>query len=128
MMKHLRILILLFSFVFIASTVIGQTGTIKGIITDNNGETLPGANVFIKGSTIGTITNLDGVYTLSNVPVGEVTLVGSFLGFLNKEIQTTVTNGQTTTVDVILKEDIMQLDEMVVIGFGVVAVTSIFNN
>ena len=87
--------------------------TVTGKITsEENGETLPGANIIIKGSTEGTITDLDGDYSLTSQP--DATLVISSIGFETQEIPV---NGRTR-IDVQLKTDIRALDEVVVVGYG----------
>jgi TonB-dependent SusC/RagA subfamily outer membrane receptor len=85
---------------------------IAGRVTD--GETgLPGVNVLVKGSTIGTTTDSDGKYTLE-VPDGSSTLVFSFIGFVTQEVDIS----SRTTVDVVLVADVQQLSEVVVVGYG----------
>lgn len=90
-----------------------QPNTITGKITDENGEPLIGATVVIKGTTIGTVTDVNGNYSFSNVPSGDVTLIVSFIGYSQKEVLADGTN-----VDIVLDEDIVGLDEVVVIGYG----------
>lgn len=80
-------------------------------ISDNSG--LPGVNVLVKGTTIGTITDIDGNYTI-NVPNEEDTLIFSSVGFIAEEIPV---NGRTT-IDISLAEDIQSLSEVVVVGYG----------
>ena len=87
-----------------------QTTKIKGKVLDNNGETIIGANVLVKGTTNGTITNLDGEYEL-NAPVG-ATLVVSYIGY--KTIEVAATSG---TQIIKLAEDTETLDEVVVVGY-----------
>lgn len=90
------------------------TGEITGIVTDENGEPLPGVNIIIEGTTTGTITNYYGKYVLE---VGDFNgnLVFSFMGFKQQVI---AINGRTK-IDVTLIEEIATLDEIVVIGYGV---------
>ena len=90
-----------------------QTGICKGIVKDATGETVIGASVVVKGTTNGTITGIDGDFTLSGVPKGS-TLVISFVGYVTQEIKF---NGQA--LDIVLKEDSKTLDEVVVVGYGV---------
>lgn len=90
-----------------------QQMTITGTVTDGNtGEAIPGVSIAIKGTTTGTITNIDGLYSIT-VNEGEV-LLYSFIGYLDEE----VTVGTTTTIDVALIVDIVGLDEVVVVGYG----------
>lgn len=94
------------------SRVSQQKETCKGVVKDASGETLIGASVRVKDTQKGTITDLDGNFTLPDVEPGQ-TLVISFMGFQAAEI---VWNG--TFVNVTLKEDSELLDEVVVVGFG----------
>ena len=89
--------------------------TIKGIVTDESGEPLIGAGVLVEGTTIGTITGIDGDYTLS-VPEGATNLVFSFIGLAD---QTVAIAGQTE-INVVLKADTTFLDEVVVVGYATV--------
>jgi TonB-linked SusC/RagA family outer membrane protein len=86
--------------------------TVTGIVTDTNGQPIPGATISIPGTTTGTATDLVGRYALT-VPEGS-TLVFSFIGY---ETQSIVV-GTRTVVDVVLKEDLASLDEVVVVGYG----------
>lgn len=96
-----------------------QTGTAVGTIVDGSGLPLIGANVVVKGTTTGTISNIDGKYKLSGIPAGEQVLLASFIGFANVEIPVIIVAGKEVTVDITLTEDIAQLDELIVIGYGV---------
>ena len=89
-----------------------QDKVIKGKITDASGLPLPGANVLIKGTQKGTDSDFDGKYSLS-VPSGSV-LVFSFVGSKTQEI----TVGQSSEINVVLKEENNALEEVVVVGYG----------
>ena len=89
--------------------------TVKGIVTDESGEPLIGAGVMVEGTTIGTITGVDGDYVLS-VPEDAANLVFSFIGLAD---QTIAINGQTE-INVVLKADETFLDEVVVVGYATV--------
>ena len=97
-----------------AWTLSAQT-TIKGVVTDESGEPLIGAGVVVEGTTIGTITGIDGDYELT-VPADAVNLVFSFIGLSD---QTVPIAGQTV-IDVVLKVDSTFLDEVVVVGYQTV--------
>lgn len=86
--------------------------SVRGTVTDNDGEPIPGATVSVAGTTIGTATDLDGNYNLT-VPDGS-TLIFSFIGYVTQ----TVAVGDRSVIDVVLEEDISSLDEVVVIGYG----------
>jgi TonB-linked SusC/RagA family outer membrane protein len=90
-----------------------QPQTISGTITDVNGEPIIGANIYVQGTSHGTITNLDGQYTLT-VDNPDAILVYSYVGFISQEQSVT---GQTT-IDIIMASSTEELDEVVVIGYG----------
>jgi TonB-linked SusC/RagA family outer membrane protein len=94
---------------------------VTGKVTDqSNGEPLPGVSIIVKGTSIGTITDLDGNYTIQSNNDTDV-LVFSFLGFLSQEISI---NGRSV-INVLLEEDIKGLGEVVVVGYGTVRKTDI---
>ncbi|SHJ74205.1 TonB-linked outer membrane protein, SusC/RagA family [Reichenbachiella agariperforans] len=87
--------------------------TVKGKVTDaDDGSGLPGVNVLIKGSATGTVTDLDGNYTITADEAG--TLVFSFIGYLTQEAPI---SGRST-VDVSMALDVKSLEEVVVVGYG----------
>ncbi|OPZ31991.1 MAG: TonB-dependent Receptor Plug Domain protein [Bacteroidetes bacterium ADurb.BinA174] len=92
---------------------------ISGMVTDENGVPIIGANISVVGSTIGTVTDIDGHYSL-NVPRGSV-LRFSYIGFVNQEF--TITN--QTTLNVQMSEDVEMLQEVVVIGYGTQRITKV---
>lgn len=96
-----------------ANPVVAQDGkTITGVVTDELGP-VAGANVIVKGTTNGTITDVDGKYSLSGVPTG-ATLQISYIGYLTKEVPV----GSHSEINVTLLEDSQALDEVVVVGYG----------
>lgn len=90
-----------------------QQKTITGTITDDTGESLPGVSVVIEGTTNGTITDTDGKYTISNVPVN-ATLQFSFIGMGTQEIVV----GNQLTINVKMMADAIGLQEVVAVGYG----------
>lgn len=108
-MKHLFVFLLLFIGI---GAVTAQNVQITGTVKDNSGEAVIGANVTVKGSTNGTITDLDGKFSIQASP--NATLVVSFIGYTTQEIKL---QGKTN-VTVTLTEDSKALDEVVVIGYG----------
>lgn len=93
--------------------VLPQQNIITGTVKDKNGEPVPGASVFIKGTTKGVVTNLDGAFSIEVSDETDI-LVFSFVGMKTQEIQV----GNQTSIDVVLEEDIIGLEELVVIGYG----------
>jgi len=88
--------------------------SVSGTVTDGEtGEGLPGVNVVVKGTTIGTVTDLNGSYNIE-VPSTESVLVFSSISFLTEEI----TVGNQAVIDVALSPDVQALEEIVVIGYG----------
>jgi len=90
-----------------------QTITVKGVVVDAGGETLPGVTVIAEDTKAGTMTNVDGEYTIDVSPQSKLTF--SYLGFTSASVNV---NNQTV-IDITLKEDTKQLDEVVVVGYGV---------
>ena len=89
--------------------------TVSGSVKDEAGSSLPGVNVLLKGSTTGSITDVDGNYTIE-IPDETVTLVFSYIGYYTQELEVTP---EQTTVDVTLLPDITELQEVVISAFGI---------
>lgn len=94
--------------------------TITGAVIDaESGETLPGANVSIQGTTRGSSTDEEGVFSIQDIEPGTYTLVASFIGYQSQSQEVTVSEGQdAVTVNFELQRSAMALDEMVVVGYG----------
>ncbi|MEL7002853.1 MAG: SusC/RagA family TonB-linked outer membrane protein, partial [Bacteroidota bacterium] len=110
-----RILQLMCSILIILTCSFASYGqrTISGQVLDENNSPLPGANVLVKGTSNGTVTDIEGNYTLQ-VPNDANTLVFSFVGYLTEEALI----GQRTQINVTMIPDIATLGEVVVIGYG----------
>ena len=116
MVKQLskKILLLMAILIWCSSAVMAQSGQVSGTITDAlDGATLPGATVLVKGTVQGTVTDLDGKYTISVEP--NTTLVFSYIGYETQEI--VVQPDQT--VNVVMQMSATGLSELVVIGYGI---------
>jgi tetratricopeptide (TPR) repeat protein len=87
---------------------------ISGIVVDDNQQPLPGVNVLVKGTSIGTVTDSEGNYSL-NVPSSGAVIVISFVGYGAQEI---TVSGSQSTIDAILEAETSQLSEVVVVGYG----------
>lgn len=111
MFNRLPVLLLL---CFVPLALFAQTREITGTVTDADGLTLPGVSIVVKGTTQGTITDLDGKYNIT-VPETGAVLIFSSIGFTSQEI----TVGEQTEISLVLQEDVMELDEIVVTGYGV---------
>lgn len=99
----------------LAPGVFAQTGKLTGIVTDEAGQPLPGVNVVVDGSTLGTTTDVEGEYILLRVPPGTHRIRFSFVGFQTQVVQNVlVTSNQTTTLNATLREEIVTGEEVVV--------------
>ncbi|NNF34208.1 MAG: SusC/RagA family TonB-linked outer membrane protein [Saprospiraceae bacterium] len=107
-----KLSLLLFMLLFVVGFTVAQR-TVSGTVTDNSGIPLIGANVTAKGTTTGTITDIDGNYSLT-VPDGTTTLVFSYTGYNTREVSL----GESNTVNVELAEGV-ELSEVVVTGLGI---------
>lgn len=96
---------------------LAQSTTITGTVTDNLGDGMPGVNILMKGSTVGTVSNIEGKFTL-NVPNlnNNTILVFSFLGYATLEQAV----GSQRNLSITMKEDAKQIDEVVVTALGIV--------
>ncbi|MDD4150788.1 MAG: carboxypeptidase-like regulatory domain-containing protein, partial [Bacteroidales bacterium] len=117
-MKIILHSVLLLSFILLYGFVSAQTGIVKGTVTDENGEPLYGTNVVVKGKSIGVITDFDGKYTLNDVPIGVQIIEVSFIGLKTQEFSVTVEAGKIFTLDAVMIEDAVVLDDVIVIGYG----------
>jgi len=95
-----------------ASTAWAQNVQIRGTITDETGQPLPGATVLVKGTTVGTTTDIDGQYSISSPTTG--VLVFSFIGYTAIEREV----GNQSEIDVRLEPNLSDLDEVIVVGYG----------
>jgi TonB-linked SusC/RagA family outer membrane protein len=89
-----------------------QNAAVSGIVTDDKSETLPGVNVRVKGTTIGTTTDVNGKYSIG-VPTGG-TLIFSFIGYTDQEVNV----GNRTSINIQLTNSSTSLNEVVVVGYG----------
>lgn len=105
--------LMLMSLIIMASLTYAQVSVTGTITSSDDGAPLPGVNILVQGTTVGSVTDLDGNYTI-NAPQG-ATLVFSYVGYLSQEIE--LSAGQTT-LDLVLQLDIQALDEIVVVGYG----------
>lgn len=90
-----------------------QVRTITGTVTDETGETLPGVNVVVQGTTTGTTTDVNGTYSIG-VPANNNVLVFSYIGMITREIQI----GNSTVINVTMEMETFGMDEVVVVGYG----------
>lgn len=109
-----RLLMLLVCFSLSMGLVCAQTSTVTGIVvSDEDGEPVVGASVLVKGTTLGTVTDIDGKFSIGNVPHSAKALQVSFVGMQTQEIA--IKHG---IIRVVLKSDSEMLDEVMVVAFG----------
>lgn len=108
-----KIILLVFLTLFQLTAMYGQERSVTGQVTASDGMSLPGVNVIVKGTNQGTVTDMDGNYTIT-VNQG-ATLVFSSLGFANREVVV----GTQSVINIALVEDMEGLDEVVVTSFGI---------
>lgn len=111
---RLTLILVLINFLGLSTVAFSQS-TVKGSVTDNEGGTLPGVNIMIKGTSIGTVTDFDGNYQLSINSEDDI-LVFSYVGHIPQEEKV----GNRTQINIVLAADVTGLDEVVVVGYGTV--------
>ena len=111
---YLKIGALLICFMFLSVQLFAQEITVKGKVEDKQQEALPGVNIIVKGTTVGTVTNIDGYFEIG-VPSKDAILVFSSIGFVTTEIKV----GSQKVINLQMKEDTELIEEVVVVGYGV---------
>ena len=110
-----RLYMLMIGLLFMLGSVIeaNAQNQVSGQVSDDEGNSLPGVNVLVKGTSQGTVTDVDGRYTLP-VPGSESVLQFSFIGYVTEEVEV----GTRSTINISLSPDIKTLSEIVVVGYG----------
>lgn len=103
---------LLISLLLFFGTIWAQKITVSGVVTSDSGEAVPGVSVVIKGSTQGTITDIDGKYSIQ--AAGDDILVFSFIGLTTQEVAV----ANKSSINVSLKESVETLSDIIVVGYG----------
>ena len=113
LMRRIQLLFILLTTPFLQAQ---NTGSVSGELTDKeyNNEPLAFANVLIKGTTVGTTSDFDGLYTFGGLEVGAYTLIYSFVGYETQEIAVQIEAGKATEVNVIMKASAASLDEVII--------------
>ncbi|MEM6724128.1 MAG: TonB-dependent receptor [Bacteroidota bacterium] len=94
----------------------GQTATLSGQVLSASGEPMNAVTIALEGTSLGIISDNRGAYTLENIPEGTYTVIASFIGYLSISEEITFTAGQTLNKDFTLREDILNLEDIVVSG------------
>ncbi|HZY77976.1 MAG TPA: TonB-dependent receptor [Cyclobacteriaceae bacterium] len=98
----------------VASIALGQERVVSGTVTDQEGSSMPGVNVLVKGTSTGTATDANGQFRVS-VSSDQAVLVVSFIGYMTQEVAV----GSQSTINISLAQDVQTLTEVVVTGYGV---------
>ncbi len=104
--------------IFLTLHVLAQTGSIKGRVTEQDNQPLPGASVYLKDTQIGTATNGNGYFVLSNVPAGQYTLVVSSIGYTTVTKTVEVQENTTVHLEFTMQESLASLPEITVMTGG----------
>lgn len=115
MKRKFKLLSLCLVVVLLATVSWAQERSISGTVLDNIGDPMPGVTVAVKGTSAGTITSVDGTFSLPGVQQDDI-LVFSFVGMIPQEI----TVGNQSVIDVVLEQSVIGLEEVVAIGYGTV--------
>ena len=110
-MKYFIVLI-----IFIANLSFTQTGKLIGKVTEDSSP-IPSVNIFLMGTTTGTITDEKGYYTLNNIPIGKYQIRFSSVGYETKTFDITIYDGKTVELNVELNQKAIEVDEVKVTGF-----------
>ena len=110
-----RLLMLLACFFFSMELVLAQTSTVTGIVvSEEDGEPVVGASVLVKGTTLGAVTDIDGKFSITNVPASAKLLQVSFVGMESREVA--IKRG--TAIRVVLSTNAEILDEVMIVAYG----------
>jgi len=114
-MVRLRLFVILSGLILTASSSLSAQGSIQGSVTDSlNKEALVGANIFLKGTAIGGISDIEGNFRVTSVPAGTYTVRFSYLGYKTKEVSVTVRDGAPVSVNATLLPDVIEGQEVVI--------------
>lgn len=111
--------ILLLMSLFMSMSAHAQKASITGTVVDEKNQTMIGVSLAIKGTTIGTFTDIDGKYTISKLDPGKYTIVVYMMGYKKEEAAVELTAGKDAVQNFTLKEEAYLLNETVVVGYGV---------
>lgn len=114
-MKQFYTTTLVFCALFFSFTALAQSGKVRGFVYDKESEqAIPFANVIVKGTSLGAVTNEDGYFVLNNVPVGKFEVEASFLGYTPASVPVTITKGDVEAITIYLTQQAEMLQDVVV--------------
>ena len=110
--------ILLFIFLIYQISFSGNTGKITGkVIDEKTGDALPGVNIIIQNTTLGASSDINGKFTILNIPPGNYTLIANFIGYHQvKILNVNISADYTSTINISLKESSIEMGDVVIIG------------
>ena len=109
----MRKLIFIFSILLLTTSVFSQTGNIRGFVYDkSSGEPIIFCSVFLKGTNIGSATDINGMYNISKVKAGDYTIVATYIGYDTSAVQITLKTGKILTQNLEISESTIQLNEV----------------
>ncbi|MEX1184389.1 MAG: SusC/RagA family TonB-linked outer membrane protein [Gemmatimonadota bacterium] len=104
--------------ILLPASLLAQAGQVTGVVTTGAGEPLVGVTVAVQGTALGAITGPTGRYSIADVPAGERTLTASYIGYGTLEQATTVAAGSTVVLNFRMVAGAINLEEIVVVGYG----------
>ncbi len=116
--RFLQLLFITFLLCLVTGTIHAQSGSIKGVITDENGISMPGASVVVTELKKATISDFEGKFTLVSIPEGEYTLQVQYLGYTDAQKQVNVVASKTTPVSIVFIEKGEQLEDVTISAYG----------
>lgn len=116
LLNYLKLILTLLIYNLAISQAKAQTGNIQGIITDENGISVPGASTSIENINKGAVSDFDGKFLYLGVPEGNYTIKISYLGFKDIEQQISVNANNTTTLNIELTSEVSKLNEVNIIA------------
>ena len=106
-------LFFIFSIILLSLSSFSQNGNIRGFIYDKNtGEPIMFCNVFLKGTTIGNTTDINGMYNISRISPGDYTIIATYIGYDTSSVKVTLKPGQTITQNLRISESSIKLNEV----------------
>lgn len=116
--RHLSPALLIAALLAAPAALAGQTGTVTGTVQSSEGRVLVGAQISVEGTSVGALSGQDGAFSISNVPAGEQQIRAQMIGYRSATRTVEVQAGQSTSVEFMLRQSAIALDEIIVTGRG----------